>query len=172
MVGAGALCFGGAIISRKRIAIASAGIMLVAMLDLAITGVVPALAWAAALMVAGLLLGLELRLEAGLRAHKPGAVLENLRQHRAAMTASALAYPVMAWLTLGHVQAAHPSSAGMHASHEAASLVNLLPLLFAWVLTAVLLVLCFGSVRRRLAHAAIETGAMAVMILAMLTMSH
>lgn len=171
MVGAGALCFGGAVISRKRIAIVSATIMFVAMLDLAFTGFVPALAWAAALLVAGLLLGLELRLEPEFCTSGSGAVADEQRQHRAAMVASALAYPMMAWLTLGHVGIAG-ASAGVHDRHGAASLMLILPVALAWVLAAVLIILCIGSVRQRLVHAAIETGAMAVMIFAMLTMTH
>lgn len=176
MVGAGALCFGGAVISRKWIAIASATIMLVAMLDIAFFGAAPALIWAAALLLAGLLLGLELRLESGSQVSGFVAATDGRARHRAAMVASALAYPMMAWLTLGHATASGRSAAaastGVHASHGAASLVLMLPLVLAWALIGVLIILCVGSVRHRLVHAAVETGAMAVMILAMLTMSH
>ncbi|MFV0434055.1 MAG: hypothetical protein ACK5LO_08760 [Leucobacter sp.] len=63
MVGAGAVCLGGAALSRHRIGIAAATVMLLAMIDLAFLGVVPALVWAAALVAAGLLLGVGMRLE-------------------------------------------------------------------------------------------------------------
>lgn len=174
MIGAGALCFGGAVISRKKIAIISATIMLLAMLDLALIGAVPALAWAAALLVAGILLGLELRLEAGSHASEPVTIASTISRKlgRAAMVASALAYPMMAWLALAHAPAMNTSVAGVHDSHGATSLLLVLPAVLAWVLTAVLIILCIGAVRQRLVHAAVETGAMAIMILAMLTMSH
>ena len=79
---------------------------------------------------------------------------------------------MMAWLTLGHISAADASPAGVHQGHGAASLVFNLPLVLAWALTAVLIFLSIGSVRQRMVHAAVETGAMAVMLFAMLTMSH
>lgn len=171
MIGAGAACFGGAIVSRKRIAIASAAIMLFAMIDLAVIGAVPALVWSAALLGAGLLLGFGLRLELRSCVREPEETRGGGQRYRAAMVASALAYPMMAWLTLGHVGSAG-ASVGVHAGHSAAPLVLVMPLVLAWVLTVVLIMLCVGSVRQRMVHAAIETGAMAVMIIAMLTMSH
>lgn len=187
MVGAGAACLGGAVFSRKWIAIVSATIMFLAMLDLALFGVVLPLIWAAALLLAGLLLGFELRLSltgpnsltartgpAGLAA--PAAPAAPGRQGKAALVASALAYPVTAWLVLGHGPAtglgAGAGAVTVHAGHGASAPILAAPLVLAWGLTAVLLMLCASSIRRRQTHPAVETGAMAVMIVAMLGMSH
>lgn len=176
MVGAGAACLGGAVISRKWIAIVSATIMFLAMLDLALFGVVPALLWATALLLAGLLLGFELRLRpVRQRSHaRPVAPADSGKSSKPALVASALAYPMTAWLVLAHSPVASVGAGAVtaHAGHGGSASLLMAPLLLAWVLTAVLLVLCAGSIRRGQTHLAVETGAMAVMIVAMLSMSH
>lgn len=172
MVGAGAVCLGGALLARKWIAVISAAIMFAAMLDLAFLGLLPALFWALLLMFAGLLLGLELRLNG-----KPGTPdgsdgATAFREQRAAMTASALAYPMTAWLILWHGASPGPAPEGAHAGHGSTGLLSAAPALLAWLLLALLLAIGARAVVRKRVHSAVEAGAMAVMILAMLLMPH
>lgn len=169
MVGAGAVCLGGAITTRRWISIVSAGTMLLAMLDLAYLEFLPAFVWTALLLLAGMLLGLELRLQQ--RGSVPGAGERSdpSRRHaRGVVVASALAYPMMAWLSLAHSDAPVREERGIHASHGSTELLAAGTGAMALVMVFVLLVLLVGTLRSRRYLLSIEAGAMSVMILAML----
>ncbi len=172
MLASGALCLGGAVISRSRLGIAAAAIMALAMADLVLLGLVPPLAWAVLLVGAGIALGLGLRLAAGAGAGAgreagsgaAGSAASGIGpMPRAVMIASALAYPAMAWLVLAHDHAA--PAAGAHTGHG--SFAALLPLLAIAPLVAVLLALAAVTAARRAGGLAVESGAMAAMLLAM-----
>lgn len=194
MVGAGTVCLGGALVSRKRIAIAAAAIMFLAMLDAAYFGLVDPLIWAAGLVFAGLLLGFDLRPRAGHADLQASERSDHTRVDRAAMLASALAYPMSAGLLLWHGGAHGAAHGGAHGGvHVAADIAAgessvaaahahggglflLSPVVLMTVLAAalvvVLLALCVRSSVRKQGIMAVETGAMAVMLLAMLSMLH
>lgn len=175
MVASGAACLGGAVISRRWIAISAAALMLFAMIDLAAFSLVPALVWAIALMLSGILLALQMRLDTpqatAVEAQSPTRSPLRVAASGAsgAMIVAALAYPVMGWLVLGHAGFAVETSG--HAGHGGVSLL-LLPVLLAWLLSAVLL-WCFARALARRQHLmAVEMGAMAAMLIAMLVMPH
>lgn len=178
MVASGAACLGGAVISRRWIAISAATLMLFAMIDLAAFSLVPALVWAIALMLSGILLALQMRLDTpqatAVEAQSPTRSPLRVAASAASaasgtMIVAALAYPVMGWLVLGHAGFAVETSG--HAGHGGASLL-LLPVLLAWLLSAVLLC-CFARALARRQHLmAVEMGAMAAMLIAMLVMPH
>lgn len=170
MLVSGALCVGGAVASRSRIGIAAASAMALAMLDLVLLGVVPPLIWAVLLLSAGILLGVKLRIDASARG---GSELGRLPAsparllHRAVMLASALAYPAMAWLVLAHDHSGAPLAAGgAHAGHGAGAVAVLF--VAVALLVAVLAVLAAVTAVRRRGALAVEAGAMAAMLLAML----
>jgi len=160
MLASGALCLGGAVVSRSRVGIVAAAIMALAMAELVLLGIVPPLVWAALLLVAGVALGLRLRLgpetdESARRDPLP----------RAVMIASALAYPAMAWLVLAHDHGlGAPAALGAHAGHGS----GLLPILVLAPLIAALLALGGAAAFRRRPLLAVEAIAMAAMLLAML----
>ncbi|WP_053382283.1 hypothetical protein [Leucobacter celer] len=185
MVGAGALCLGGAVASRRRFGIAASAVMLAAMADLAFLGLLPAPVWAAALLIAALLLGLGMRVESRRAGADLGggsaAVRSGPGVPRAAMILSALAYPAAAWLALGHsgagVGAGWGAGAGAgetggvsgssHAGHGADTML-VAPLLLTVALAAALVALCAAALRSRRRLLAAETGGMAAMLLVML----
>lgn len=174
MVGAGAACFGGALVARRRLGIIAAFIMLIAMIDLAWFGLVASVWWAVLLFMAGILLGIDLRIAARM----PGASASPLhaggqdRLASASAIASALAYPAAAWLVLGHAGDATAGAGQAHAGHSSGVFTSVVPVVLMLVLTAVLIWLCIATASRRKPLLALETGAMAAMILAMLVMPH
>jgi fucose 4-O-acetylase-like acetyltransferase len=92
---------------------------------------------------------------------------------RVAMAFSALAYPMAAWLALAHVAppAGEVAQSQSHLGHgSVATLTVLFPLVLAITLAVTLTVLFVGALRRRRVLIALETGAMAVMIVAMVAM--
>ncbi|SJN13234.1 hypothetical protein FM113_17205 [Leucobacter sp. 7(1)] len=140
MVAAGAFCFGGAVIGRRWIGIVASAVMLLAMLDLAVSRIVAPVLWAGALVASAVLLGIGLR-GRGVAvpdpapvqdAAVPGPALgtamirhprllaaresESIRRRawlpRAVMVAAALAYPATAWLVLGHSGQAEGTAGG------------------------------------------------------------
>lgn len=172
MVASGAACLGGAVISRRWIAISAAALMLFAMIDLATFSLVPQMLWAIVLMLSGILLAFQMRLESRPLHSDEAASLDSTPVQggsSGAMIVAALAYPVMGWLVLGH--AAPAASAGGHGGHGGASLL-LIPVLLAWLLTAVLLFFCVRAISRRRRLLAVEMAAMAAMLIAMLAMPH
>ncbi len=181
MVGAGALCLGGAVASRRRFGIAASAVMLAAMADLAFLGLLPAPVWAGALLIAALLLGLGMRIESRRAGADLGggsaAVRSGPGVPRAAMILSALAYPAAAWLVLGHSGAGVGAGWGVgetggvsgssHAGHGADTML-VAPLLLTVALAAALVALCAAALRSRRRLLAAETGGMAAMLLVML----
>jgi len=186
MVGAGALCFCGAVLARRWIGIAAAGIMLLAMADLAFLGLVPGLAWAGSLLVVGLLLGFGLR--RGLREvaaeapdHGPmpadgrgsgaGAIAsppQSDRLARGIAVATAVAYPVMAGLILVHGggTAGIETGEGTHAGHGSG--LRLAATAAALLLAATFVTFALLVTRRRRGLLALEAAGMGAMLLAML----
>ncbi|MCA0379059.1 MAG: hypothetical protein LCH36_06415 [Actinobacteria bacterium] len=165
MLVSGAACLGGAVAARNRVGIAAAAVMLTAMFDLTVSHFVPALIWALLLASAGVVLGVRLR-PVGEPRSSVGARLRN-----AVMLASAVSYVAMAWLVMTHAHGG-PGSAVIlsedlptHAAHSGG--VAAIPAVAIAVLVAVQLALCFMALRRGRRVLAIETGAMAAMLLAM-----
>lgn len=184
MVSAGAMCFGGAVLARRWFGIAAAAIMLLAMLDVAFLGLLPPLVWAAGLLVAGLVLGIDLRFGRSARGcgiPGPSGATRHPGLERAVLVAAALAYPATAWLLLGHgagsgggsgsdVAGAAGGSAGIaHPGHGAMDLLTgVLPTVGAAALAAALGVLALSALRQRRRFLSIEAGGMAAMLVAML----
>lgn len=171
MVVSGAACLGGALYSRRWIAISAAALMLVAMIDLAALSLVPPMLWAIALMLSGMLIGLQMRLEPRPLANAETALPMASLRHRAsgAMIAAAVAYPVMGWLVLGHSEISTVASG--HSGHGGSAFLAV-PIVLAWLLSAALLWFFVRAAVRRQRLMAIEMGAMAAMLIAMLLMSH
>ena len=169
MLVSGAACLGGAVAARNRVGIAAAAVMLTAMFDLTVSHFVPALIWALLLASAGVVLGVRLRPvgePVGMPRSSVGARLRN-----AVMLASAVSYVAMAWLVMTHAHGG-PGSAVIlsedlptHAAHSGG--VAAIPAVAIAVLVAVQLAVCFMALRRGRRVLAIETGAMAAMLLAM-----
>jgi len=182
MLASGALCLGGAVHARSRVAVTAAAVMAVAMTDVVLLHLVPPLVWAVLLVVAGVVLAARLRfvgVVAGTAAvpdEDRGARRFRLERvaARGVVAAAALAYPAAGWLILVHDHAA--PAAATSASATAAHLGHLghdgAPLLAITagvaVLALVLLALCAVMVARRRGALALEAGAMAAMLLAML----
>ncbi|MDI6022997.1 hypothetical protein QBL02_05505 [Leucobacter sp. UT-8R-CII-1-4] len=171
MVASGAACLGGALYSRRWIAISAAALMLIAMIDLAALSLVPPMLWAIALMVSGMLIGLQMRLEPRQLAKLEAAPPAASARHSAsgAMIAAALAYPVMGWLVLGH--SGTNAAASGHTGHGGSAFLAV-PIVLAWLLSAVLLWFLVRAIAGRQRLMAVEMGAMAAMLIAMLLMSH
>lgn len=181
MVVSGAACLGGALVSRRWITVVAAAIMCLAMVDLVSLGVVPAVCWAIALMLSGMLLGLHMRLvaherdgAAAVSSASPLAPKVPVARSRmpGAMIFAALAYPMMGWLVLGHGMAGASDIGGAHAGHGAGAVIFVVPIVLAWMLTGVLGLCCILALRRGKWLLALEMGAMAAMMLTMLLMSH
>lgn len=184
MVAAGATCFGGAIMARRWCGIAAAGLMLVAMVDAAFVGLVPPVIWAGVLLTAGLMLGIDLRFGAGARTcgapGATGAPLQRSGIDRAVLVSAAVAYPVTAWLLLGHGTLSDGDGGGLgsrgagtapmgHRGHGAEELVTgVLPVVGAGALAAVLATLALVALQRRRRVVAVDAGGMAAMLVAML----
>lgn len=172
MVASGAACLGGALYSRRWIAISAAALMLVAMIDLTAMALLPPMFWAIALMLSGMLIGLQMRLEPP----TPAAVSEFVPQASpsrqrisGAMIAAAVAYPVMGWLVLGH--SGFSSADTDHNGHGGSAFLAV-PIVLAWLLSSILLWFFVRAISRRQRLLAVEMGAMAAMLIAMLLMSH
>lgn len=183
MLASGALCLGGAVVSRSRIGIAASAAMVLAMVDLVLVGLVPPVVWAALLLAAGIVLVVGSRQGARLEPQTvPGAISVDPVAgapapptpagadplSRAVLIASALAYPAMAWLVLAHGHGAGGAATGIDAHAGHGSFGALLPILVIAPLVATLLGLCATAALRRRAGLAVESGAMAAMLLAML----
>ena len=171
MLVSGAACLGGAVAAKNRIGIAAASVMLAAMLDLAVTHLLPAIVWALLLVAAGIMLGVRLRPVA-----VPMSVTRSsagARLRRSVMVASAVSYVAMAWLVMAHQHGGSGSGSTVflgedqpaHAAHAGG--VAAIPAIAIAVLIAVQLVLCCFAIRRGRRVLTVETGAMAAMLLAM-----
>lgn len=172
MIASGAACLSGAVMAKSRIGAAAAAVMLLAMLDLITAQLVPAPVWALLLVVAAIALGARLRAgSAAVTGEARGSGGTGLS--RAVMVASAVSYVAMAWLVVTHAHAHgvrgvaalsvedHPA----HLGHTDG--VTMIPVVAIAGLVALLLVLFVASLRRGRRVLALETGAMAAMLLAM-----
>ena len=190
MLASGAACLGGAIVAKSRVGVASAAIMLLAMLDLITAQFVPAPVWALLLMTAAIALGVRLRVAASDSAGEAAAGLavaersipapvsarSGMRLGPAVMVASAVSYVAMAWLVMTHAHGAEDAARVSgedrlaHAGHSGALMA--IPAIAIAVLIAVQLTLFFASLRGGRRVLALETGAMAAMLLAMFVMPY
>ncbi len=178
MVASGAACLGGAVVAKNRIGVAAAAVMLLAMLDLVTAQLVPSVVWALLLVTAAIALGARLRLGA-LAATSKARVSAGTGLRRAVTVVSAVSYVAMAWLVMNHSHAA--SGAALisaedrlaHSGHTGgvAEMLGVAAALVVGVLIAVHLVLFVASLRRGRRLLALEAGAMAAMLLAMLVPS-
>ncbi|UZD62484.1 hypothetical protein [Brevibacterium sp. JSBI002] len=172
MVTSGVLCLTGALASKGRPAIVAAAVMVLAMVDLAYTALVPAVALSGTLLIVGL--GLAVFLRSSTRAPSPrrssalvasgpgglakvavndcaeSATAPDRCASRAdshsgptAAVLSAITYPVMAWQVLNH--GAHMSGsthAGGHSHHAGDMSLISTFLTVGVVVLAVCLVIC------------------------------
>lgn len=166
MLVSGAVCFCGALATRRWLGILASGAMLLAMLDLALWRLVPAIVWALLLLVAGGALGSALRPRAD-------APMQRWRIGRVAALVAALAYLCMAWLVVMHGggggAAAADAPAPEHAGHAmGGSVLVLIPLALSALLATVLGVIAVVAVGSRRRVLALEAGGMGVMLAAML----
>lgn len=108
---AGTACAAAGLRSGRATELAAASVMLAAMADMALTGFLPALAWALLLLVAGMALGVRLRRFRGIGGR-------GIRSHRIALELHrALAFIVGAWALAG---ASAPQAATSAHHHLAA----------------------------------------------------
>ena len=175
MVASGAACLGGAVAAKNRIGIAAATVMLLAMLDLVTLQLVPAPVWALLLVAAALALGARLRVGAPAVTSK-ARVSAGTGLRRAVMVASAVSYVAMAWLVMTHSHASSGTaliSGEDHLAHPGhtggvAEMPGVAAALVVGVLIAVHVALFVASLRSGRRLLALEAGAMAAMLLAML----
>ena len=170
MIASGAACLSGAVMAKSRIGAAAAAVMLLAMLDLITAQLVPAPVWALLLVVAAIALGARLRAgSAAVTGEARGSGGTGLS--RAVMVASAVSYVAMAWLVVTHahgVRGVAALSVEDHPAHHGhTDGVTMIPVVAIAGLVALLLVLFVASLRRGRRVLALETGAMAAMLLAM-----
>lgn len=166
MIGGGALCVLAALCMQNRLHLAASSFMLAAMIDAHFTGMVPLLYWVIGLILVGLMLGFRLRRE--LRpVTNPGGASSRTLHDRPIAVASALSYPVMAWLLLQHTPGQRPEGgrASSHSDHGISS--SMLPLALAVLLVLTLAVLTLLAAHRR-SKATGESAGMTVMLAAML----
>lgn len=176
MVASGAMCFGGAVMARRWVGIGAAAVMLLAMLDLTFFKLLPPLLWGAALLLAGIALGIDLRLARRLRAcgtPDPLGVSRSAGLDRGVMLTSALAYPATAWLVVAHSAGgsglSEGAGSGAHSGHGSGSLLTgIAPTVGVVLLVAILLVCAIVALRRSRRFLALESGGMAAMLAAML----
>lgn len=170
MIASGAACLSGAVMAKSRIGAAAAAVMLLAMLDLITAQLVPAPIWALLLVVAAIALGARLRAgSAAVTGEARGSGGTGLS--RAVMVASAVSYVAMAWLVVTHAHGVRGVAALSVEDHPAhlghTDGVTMIPVIAIAGLVALLLVLFVASLRRGRRVLALETGAMAAMLLAM-----
>lgn len=188
MLVSGAMCFAGALHSRRWLSIIAAAAMLAAMIDLSLLGVVPAVAWSLMLMLLGFALAVKLRLAPtapklagvphGALASAPprvGSQWRIPRLGRATAVLAALAFEVMALQVLQHgalAEALPPVGNGTAASHTghtgSGSVLRITVLAAAGVLITAFGVCGVASIVRRRFAPALECTGMAVMLFAML----
>lgn len=168
MVGSAALCFGGSLFSRRPLAVFSASMMLMAMVDLVAFGIIAPVAWAGLLILSGLLLGFDLRRREPYE-NLPGGMASPFSLHRKVMLAATLGYLAAGWLTTTHipVDGSNPAVTNIGHTHGFGEMA-VLPMLGVGVLTAILAFLMVVSIRRRRSLLAVEAGGMAAMLFAML----
>lgn len=177
MLVSGLACFCGAVVSRRGLGIVASGVMLLAMLDLSLWGVVPALLWATLLLVAGGALGFALR-------PRGDAPVRGWRIGRATALVVALSYLCMAWLVVAHGAGAGGSAGGAaaggagapaasgHGGHAlGGSALGLIPLSLSALLALILVAVSVIGIRRGRRGLALEAGGMAIMLAAMLAMT-
>ncbi|QIK62620.1 hypothetical protein G7068_04895 [Leucobacter viscericola] len=179
MAGAGALCLSAALASKRWIAVAVSVLMLAAMLDSAFLSLVPVVVWAAALLAAGIVLGINLRIGRGAFACvSPLSTTtgQPRRLEHSVLLTVALAYPATAWLLLAHgggganAAVALTGEGDAHRAHSAAMLTGSLPAILIGALAAVLLTLAVLALRSRRRLLATDAGGMGLMLAAMLLM--
>lgn len=146
MVASGVLCLTGTVAAKGRPAIVAAGVMVLAMIDLAYTALVPTVVWSGALLLAGICLAVFLRSSSRVPSPKRSPALvasgagglsgsedeggswsstaadrcvsrADSHSGPTAAVLSAITYPVMAWQVLNH--GAHMSGAAHAGGHGA-----------------------------------------------------
>lgn len=183
MVGSAGVCVGGSLRARSVMSLIAGSVMLVAMIDHVVFGLLPGMVWAMLLTAAGLMLATQLRGTSALGNHPPVRSHEaSMRHHdtgmrdtlsRASVTTSALAYIAMAWLFTAHGPAAEsPAGAlagGAHSGHGSTPLaLELVALALITALAIALIAVGVLAVRRRSHVIVLEAWAMTLMLVVMM----
>lgn len=172
MVVSSGACLAGAVMARHLRTIIPSLIMFASMFDTALWHQIPPAVWSGLLLIAAFAIGLELR---ALRVGKPSEEAHHgqaphapdSRQKRLRLVVMIPTYVTMAWMVLvhSHGDSSIHAVAG-HAHHAGPGLAPILAT--AWLLGIISIIQAVATARRRHFGPAVESAAMATMLVSML----